>query len=141
MSLPKAKDSLGSLRSQHKSIKNCFCKKLKGTSLHHLHLRHHHLSKQLVDADIREKKYSPISIPSAQLAVPSTSEENSPISKPTPNRKKNAILCCNSKHRRGKFTNTCTIGLCASWHASLATTNQKRWNSAYKSNRLFQFCS
>ena len=31
---------------------------------------------------------SPISVPSAQHAVPSTSEENSPISVPNPNRKK-----------------------------------------------------
>ena len=78
---------------------------------------------------------------SAQHAVPSTSEENSPISIPSQNLKKIAIQCCSSKHKRGKSTNTCTIGLSASWHPSLATTSQKRWDSANKSNRLFQFCS
>ena len=36
MSLPKAKDSLGSLWSQHKSVKNCSCKYLKSASSHHL---------------------------------------------------------------------------------------------------------
>ena len=46
------------------------------------------------------------------------------------------IKKCRSKHKRGKFTNTGTIGLRASCHASLATTSQKRWNSAYKSNWL-----
>ena len=51
-----AKESLGSLRSQHKRVKNYSCKKSKGASLHHLHLRQHHLRKQLVDAGIREKK-------------------------------------------------------------------------------------
>ena len=50
MSLPKAKDSLGSLRS-HKSVKNCSCKNLKSASSHHL-------LQQLVDATlgIREKE-------------------------------------------------------------------------------------
>ena len=58
MSLQKARDSLGSLRSQHKSIKNCSCKNLKGSSLHHLHLHQHHLRQQLVDTILgkREKE-------------------------------------------------------------------------------------
>ena len=75
--------------------------------------------------------------------VPSTRDGNSPI--PERNRKKLAIQRCSSKNKRGtrnlswKFTNTSTIRLHASCHASHATTSQKRWNSAYKSNRLFQF--
>ena len=51
MSLPKAKDPMGSLRSQHKSVKNCSCKKLKSASSHHSR-------QQLVDATLgrREKE-------------------------------------------------------------------------------------
>ena len=57
--------------------------------------------------------------------------------------KKIEIPRCSSKNKRGKFTNTCTIGLRAACqcHARLAPSSQKRWNSAHKSNRLFQFCS
>ena len=127
------KDCLGSLGwLSCVAAQECWsCKKLKQTSLHH--------SQHVVPSTKEEN--SPISVPSVQHPVQSTSGENSPISIPNPNKKRIVIQHYSSKHKRGNFTNTCTIVLCASCYASLATTSKKRWNSAYKSKRLFQVCS
>ena len=147
------KDCLGSLGwLSCVAAQECWsCKKLKQTSLHH---SHHWQQVVVAKLGIREKELqvhnmlfqaqeenSPISVPSVQHPVQSTSGENSPISIPNPNKKRIVIQHYSSKHKRGNFTNTCTIVLCASCYASLATTSQKRWNSAYKSKRLFQVCS
>ena len=84
MLLPKAKDSLGSLRSQHKSFKNCSCKELEGRII--APPPPPPAPPPLAASGRRNKRKgtasanSPISVPSAQHAVPSTSEENSPIS-------------------------------------------------------------
>ena len=88
MSLPKDKDFLGSWRSQHKSVKTCSCKNLKGASMRRLHLRQHrdHLRPQQADdtLGIREKEQQvqihqyPYQV--HKDAFPSTGEENSPIS-------------------------------------------------------------
>ena len=48
---------------------------------------------------------------------------------------------CSSKNKRGKFTNTSTIGLQAACHVSLALLNLNKLDSDYKFNRIFQFCS
>ena len=110
LSLTNAKDFLGSLRSQHKSVKNCSCKKLKNTSSHHSH-------QQVVDATLSRRGNEQEVHRSAILAIlliqisrylqiekkkrfqlPSTKEGNSP--RTVPNREKKAIPRCSSKHKR-----------------------------------------
>ena len=77
---------------------------------------------------------SPISVSSAQDAVPSTSEENSP----KPNRKKCDTALQFQAQEREVHQHRYDWTPC---RQTCEPTSQKRWNSAYKSNRLFQFCS
>ena len=138
----KAKDCLGSFRSQHKSVKNCSCKKLKQASLHHPH-------QQVVDAILGRRENKPailliqisrcLQIEKKMLFQAQESEIHQ-YTYQIEKKLRYHVAVPTSKHKRGKFTNTGTIGL-LTCHASLATTSPKRWNSAYKSNQLFQFCS
>ena len=75
---------------------------------------------------------------SAQHAVPSTREENSPISLPNREKRCDTALQFQAQERKIHHYRR-TIGLDAAWHASLATTSHKKLNSAYKSNRYFNF--
>ena len=153
MSLPKAKDSLGSLRSHSaQERQKLFLQELEGRLITPpppppappppAASRRHtgHKRKGTASAN------SPISVPSANMLFQAQVRKftNIRTKSKIPNRKKIRYRAAIPSTRE-KFTNTGsrsgTIGLRAAWHASLATTIQKKWNYAYKSNRLFQFCS
>ena len=84
-----------SLRSQHRSVKNCSCKKSKSASLHNVH-------QQLVDAALgwrkKEKEVHRSTI-LAILLVQIFRRCKSTV-------KASAIPRCSSENKRGKFTNT-----------------------------------
>ena len=95
---------------------------IKSTSSHNFH-------QQLVMKHWAEE--IPANRPLKQLMKHWT--EEIPANRPIPR--------CSSKNKRGKFTNTSTIGLQAACHVSLALLNLNKLDSDYKFNRIFQFCS
>ena len=87
---------------------------------------------------------SPISVPSAQHAVPSTSEENSPISEPNPNRKKMRYRVAIPSTRKGNSSIPVPLDSVPPGMRALQLWLKKMelcGVCAYKFNRLFQFCN
>ena len=149
MSLPKAKDYLGSLRSQHKSIKNCSCKKLKSTSSHHscrqladatLGIREkeqqvHNMLFQAQERKIRQYPYQvhnmwfqaqkrkihqyQYQVHNMLFQLPSTREENSPISVPLNQKKMDTVVQFQAQEREIHQSQYWTSCLLAQWHASI----------------------